>query len=161
METRCCSAYSSILDLVILSSVMGGSWLRSLVRTWSAVAIQALRSVEQDRIRALLAAVAVRLSAAATLTSVAASGEVLFSRERKNFGHLLSRSSLMVVWPLSNHLAYKLWVARCSAHTYLIAVPLQFMSLVAPGFQPGQHAPVEVAPVQLDIAQHLCWCDKN
>ena len=51
-----------------------------------AVAVQALRLVAAS-ITALLATVAVRLFAAATLARTAASGEGSFSSERKNFGH--------------------------------------------------------------------------
>ena len=50
---------------LISSSVISGSRLLSSVRTWFAVAVQTLRPVA-DRIGALLAAVVVRLSAAAT-----------------------------------------------------------------------------------------------
>ena len=58
---------------------------------------EGLRRPVAERISTLLVAVAVRLSAAGTLASIAASGEGPFSSERKNFGHLLSRSSRMVV----------------------------------------------------------------
>ena len=76
------------------SAVMATSRRSSSARTCGAVAVQALRPVA-EKIRALFAAVALRMSAAATLASVAASGEGPQSRDRKNLGHRLSRSSLM------------------------------------------------------------------
>ena len=78
------------LGCVRLGVGHGGLLAPQLTRTWSQVAVAV-------RIRALLAAVAVRLSTAATLASMADSCEGPFSSEWKNFGHLLSRCSLVVV----------------------------------------------------------------
>ena len=67
--------------------------------------VQALRPVAASR-SALLAAVVFLLWAAATLASVAASGEGPLSSYRKNLGQRLSRSLRIEEWPLLSHLLY-------------------------------------------------------
>ena len=106
---RSSSRYSAVLSS---SGVMATSRRCSSARISDAVAVQAERPVAAV-IRALLAAVVLRLSAAATLASVAANGEGPRSSDRKNLGQRLSKSSRMEEWPLLSHLAYTLETSLC------------------------------------------------
>ena len=125
-----CSSSRRCSAVFISSTVIATSRFLSSVLTWGAVAVQALRPVA-EKIRALFAAVVVLMSAAATLASVAASGDGPQRRDWKNLGHRLSRSSLMEEWPLLSHLANTLWVALGTPHTSLTVLAQQFISWLA------------------------------